>query len=423
MKRALVWFKTDLRLHDNEVLCQALSWADEVIPFYCFESYAQTTAIGTQKEGAHRSRFKFESAQDLETNLRERGSGLIVVQGDDVIDELLQVAERYKVQRVYAKKEVAYEERLQLQRAESELLKRGITLELFSTSTLYQAVDLPFSIKEIPDVFTAFRKKVEKDSQIRACCSAPLEIKSPTLFAQDWSCMLTEDSKSDVRSSFPFAGGESAALSRLENYLSEGFILSYKETRDQLHGTDYSTKFSPWLAQGCLSPRTIYHAVKAFEDKHGGNESTYWVIFELLWRDFFRFSFKKHHVKYFDLYGISGYDSESPIDHSTFDQWRTGQTGNDLIDALMHELNQTGFMSNRGRQLVASYLIHELKCDWRYGAAYFEEQLIDYDVCSNWGNWAYIAGVGNDPRGGRQFNIEKQAELYDKKYVFRELWK
>jgi deoxyribodipyrimidine photo-lyase len=94
----------------------------------------------------------------------------------------------------------------------------------------------------------------------------------------------------------------------------------------------------------------------------------------------------------------------------------------DFVDANMIELKLTGFMSNRGRQNVASYLCNDLKLDWRYGAEYFEQQLIDYDVCSNWGNWAYIAGVGNDPRSDRYFNIKKQADQYDADKHYRNLW-
>jgi deoxyribodipyrimidine photo-lyase len=105
-----------------------------------------------------------------------------------------------------------------------------------------------------------------------------------------------------------------------------------------------------------------------------------------------------------------------------FQKWIDGKTGNDFVDANMVELKQTGFMSNRGRQNVASYLCHDLNIDWRYGAAYFEEQLIDYDVSSNWCNWAYIAGVGNNPRGKSVFNIEKQANDYDRDKSYRKLW-
>jgi deoxyribodipyrimidine photo-lyase len=110
-------------------------------------------------------------------------------------------------------------------------------------------------------------------------------------------------------------------------------------------------------------------------------------------------------------------------DKVNFDKWVKGETGVPFIDANMRELQQTGFMSNRGRQNVASFLTKDLGIDWTWGAAYFESQLIDYDVCSNWGNWAYIAGVGNDPRGHRFFNIEKQAHDYDKEHKYRELWK
>ena len=85
-------------------------------------------------------------------------------------------------------------------------------------------------------------------------------------------------------------------------------------------------------------------------------------------------------------------------------------------------MNNTGFMSNRGRQNAASYLMHTMKIDWRLGAAYFEKMLIDYDPCSNYGNWIYIAGVGNDPRGGREFNIRKQVETYDPNGDYQKLW-
>lgn len=125
---------------------------------------------------------------------------------------------------------------------------------------------------------------------------------------------------------------------------------------------------------------------------------------------------KKHRHQFFLQTGIKSTDSPSQSNNQELLQkWIEGQTNHDFINANMIELKLTGFMSNRGRQNVASYLCHDLKLDWRYGAAYFEQQLIDYDVCSNWGNWAYLAGVGNDPRGDRYFNIDKQANDYDSK--------
>jgi deoxyribodipyrimidine photo-lyase len=132
---------------------------------------------------------------------------------------------------------------------------------------------------------------------------------------------------------------------------------------------------------------------------------------------------KKHGHQFFLPSGIKPVETiVQQHNEELLQKWVHGETGNDFIDANMIELKQTGFMSNRGRQNVASYLCHDLKLDWRYGAAYFQQQLIDYDVSSNWGNWAYLAGVGNDPRGQRYFNIEKQANDYDSKQQFRKLW-
>jgi len=173
---------------------------------------------------------------------------------------------------------------------------------------------------------------------------------------------------------------------------------------------------------GCISPRTVYWELKQYELAHGANDSTYWLVFELLWRDYFRFAMKKHKQKFFQLGGIHGKSVAASRDMHVVQQWVNGTTGVDFVDANMLELRHTGFMSNRGRQNVASYFCNELAQDWRIGAAYFEEQLIDYDVASNWCNWAYLAGVGNDPRGNRYFDTEKQAKQYDPRAEYRKLW-
>jgi deoxyribodipyrimidine photo-lyase len=187
-------------------------------------------------------------------------------------------------------------------------------------------------------------------------------------------------------------------------------------------GEGYSSKFSPWLANGSLSARKIFAEIKKFEEEVEANESTYWLVFELLWRDYFRFVAKKYGNKIFYKGGIKNKKNNYTNDFDSFEKWRTGKTGNDFVDANMIELLKTGFMSNRGRQNVASYLCKDLKTDWRWGASWFESQLIDYDVASNWCNWMYIAGVGNDPRENRYFNINKQAEMYDADNSYRRLW-
>ena len=427
MKRAIVWFKSDLRLHDNETLVRAIEMSDEIIPVYCFDKFHfKKTEFGFNKTGNFRTQFLLESLIDLEKNLRAIGSALIIVEGKPEV-ELIELAKKYEVQKVYAKKEVAYEEIKTQELVEKELWKINCLFETFSTSTLYHAQDLPFPLKEIPDVFTNFRKRIEKESSIRKVFATPTSIHSPKIEKQNLPTLAKlgfKKSNVDSRVLFNFKGGETEGYKRLHFYLFESKAIStYKKTRNELIGENYSSKFSAWLSLGCLSPRQIFNEIKKYEDQYAENESTYWLIFELLWRDYFRFMMKKYRHQFFLQNGIK--PSETYINKHNleqFDTWKNSQTGNDLVDATMLELKQTGFISNRGRQIVASYLCYDLKLDWRYGAAYFEEQLIDYDVCSNWGNWAYIAGVGNDPRGGRVFNIEKQAQDYDKNGAYRNLW-
>lgn len=427
IKNALVWFKTDLRIEDNETLLKAISQSEKIIPIYCFdEAHFETTPYGFKKTGPFRAQFLLESLQDLDVNLRKLGSGLRIVFGKPEI-EIPKLVLEYKAQKVFSKREVAIEEIQTEKEVRTELFKLRCELETFSTSTLYHAEDLPFSIKDIPDVFTNFRKKTEKDSEIRHPFDAPSKINSPEISPLELPTLealgLTKTAI-DSRAVLQFKGGESEAMQRLKHYFFETqYLSSYKETRNGMVGANYSSKFSSWLALGCITPRFIYAEIKKYEKQFGANDSTYWLVFELLWRDFFRFMFKKYQTKFFLYEGIKTEKVNSKsLNEKLLSQWINGTTPSDFINANMLELQQTGFMSNRGRQNVASYFCNEMNMDWRIGAAYFEEQLIDYDVCSNWGNWAYLAGVGNDPRGHRYFNIEKQANDYDKNKSYRKLW-
>jgi deoxyribodipyrimidine photo-lyase len=427
MKISIVWFKTDLRLYDNETLIQAIAQSEQILPVYCFdEAHFKKTKLGFQKTGNFRTQFLLESLIDLDNNLRAIGSGLLIVKGKPEV-EIAKIALQYQVQKVFAKEETAYDELQTEVRVRKELLGINCQLETFGTSTLYHMHDLPFSMNDIPDVFTNFRKRVEKESKIRPVFTKPKIINSPkvdVLTLPSITQLGAEYNGIDIRSTIAFKGGETEAWKRLQHYFFNTKSLSnYKETRNQLVGADYSSKFSAWLALGCISARSIYDQVQQYERTVIANESTYWLVFELLWRDYFRFIMKKYGSRFFQKNGIKQTvlraQNQNP---KLFEAWKSGQTGNDFIDANMKELKLTGFMSNRGRQNVASYLCNDLKLDWRYGAAYFEQQLIDYDVCSNWGNWAYLAGVGNDPRGIRAFNIEKQANDYDRNRGYRNLW-
>jgi deoxyribodipyrimidine photo-lyase len=342
-------------------------------------------------------------------------------------EELLKIAESYKATKIYAQQEIAHEEQATEKRVKAALQKLNCELETFESNCLYTENQLPFKRNELPDVFTHFRKLVEKLTKVQSPLPQPSKINTPKIEQPVFPTLQDLDLtkiEPDTRAALAFKGGETEALARLKHYFEETKCIStYKETRNGLVGANYSSKFSAWLALGCISPKTIYERLKIYEKTYGENDSTYWLFFELLWRTYFRLVMKKYGHQLFLKEGIKASKTTSALpNYQLLEKWKNGNTGVDFIDANMLELKLTGFMSNRGRQNVASYLINDLKQDWRYGAAYFEEQLIDYDVSSNWGNWAYLAGVGNDPRSNRYFNIEKQANDYDKDKQYRNLW-
>jgi deoxyribodipyrimidine photo-lyase len=427
-KTILVWFRNDLRIHDNEILLEATQKASTILPVFIFDPrYFNETVFKTQKTGSFRTQFILESVADLKKSLQKLGGDLLVIQGHP--EELLpQICEKYNVNEVYHHREVASEETEISSEVEDVLWKKQINLKHFIGHTMYHKEDLPFPIKDIPDVFTTFRKKVEREGIIRPAFETPTGINVPDNLEETALPSLTDlgikEEKIDNRRAIDFNGGETEGLARLKYYLWDTDLLkTYKITRNGLIGANYSSKLSPWLSAGCLSSREIYWEIKKYEHERGANDSTYWLIFELLWRDYFRFMFKKHGTQFFMEGGFKGKENEhADNQEELFEKWKNADTGVPFIDANMKELNLTGFMSNRGRQNVASYLVKDLKVNWTWGAAYFEEKLIDYNPASNWGNWAYVAGVGNDPRENRHFNIEKQANDYDPKGEYRKLW-
>ena len=169
---------------------------------------------------------------------------------------------------------------------QAELFKVRCELETISTSTLYHAEDLPFSIKDIPDVFSTFRKKTEQETPIRKTFQSPTAIHSPEIppiTLPSFEDLNLNFTPMDKRAAIQFKGGETEALKRLNHYFFASKHLStYKETRNGLIGKDYSSKFSAWLAMGCISPRFVYQELKNYEIQFGANESTYGLIFELI---------------------------------------------------------------------------------------------------------------------------------------------
>lgn len=425
---AILWFRNDLRLHDNEALTLALSRSDYVIPVYIFDPrvYQANTVYGFRKTGKHRCKFLIECVRDLRENLKKRGSNLLVRVGFPE-DEIAKIAEEFRTSWVFCNRERTDEEVKVQDALEKKLWALGQELVYARGKMLFYTSDLPFPISHTPDTFSSFRKEVENFVPIRQPLPTPESIPLPVENI-NWGNIPTLEDFDFTTEDFSFqktrfVGGETSALKQLNYYLWEtDNIARYKESRNDLLGWDFSSKLSAWLAAGAISPKMIYHEVKRYEKERRSNESTYWLIFELLWRDFFRLMGKKYGNKIFKLSGTADGYAPDNIDLVLFEKWASGNTGVPFIDANMKELNATGYMSNRGRQNVASFLVKDMKLNWLLGAMYFESMLIDYDPCSNYGNWNYVAGVGSDPRENRYFNILSQAKRYDPQAEFIKHW-
>jgi deoxyribodipyrimidine photo-lyase len=384
--------------------------------------------FGLPKTGAIRARFLRESVQDLRGSLQDLGADL-VVRHERPEAALPALAREVGAREVLMFQEIGTEERDTEDAVKAALADTDAQPGFFWGKTLYHIDDLPFEdAADIPDVYTNFRKGVEKQSRVRPPIDAPAslpplpdDVEPGTIPTLD-DLGVGGDGRVDDRSVLPFEGGETRGLDRIDEYIwREDCLKKYKATRNGLLGANYSSKFSPWLAHGCITPRQIHEEVERYEDQRFDNKSTYWMKFELIWRDFHTFASWKAGDQLFAPGGPAGKTPDWRDYDEAFERWCNGTTGIPFVDANMRELNRTGFMSNRGRQNVASMLSMSLRQDWRKGAAYFESRLVDYDVCSNWGNWAYNSGVGHDPRD-RYFNIVKQAQRYDSDGEYVRYW-
>lgn len=422
----LIWFTNNLRITDCESVTKACS-GEKVVAVYFFDpKYLEIDVFGFKRTEKFRAKFLIESVTNLQQNLKKHNITLLVYH-DSPEQVLPNLIDTYQIDTIFLQKEWTSEETEMLQTVKAAVSAKVNFIESYD-QFLFHPKDIPYrSFKSIPDIFTQFRKKCEKYSLVKPIFKAPAVLSVSNNIENDTQIPTLkqlgfEEFYVDPRSAFPFQGGEDKAFERLHYYLWESKKLaSYKKTRNGLIGEDYSSKLSAWLANGCISPRTIYWQVSKFEEKVVKNQDTYWLIFELIWRDYFKYISLKYGNKIFLLGGIRDRNYSWRHDESTAKEWLQAATKEPFVNANMLELSTTGWMSNRGRQNVASFWAKELEQDWRIGAAYFESLLIDYDVHSNWGNWMYNSGVGNDPRD-RKFNIKRQADTYDRNGDYQNLW-
>ncbi len=447
MKSHLLCFTQDLRLSDNPLLAQASADAESLLAVYIWPPQ-QTTRWGCPRLGPARERFIWRQLHDLRQQLRQTGNDLLVYRGQ-FAQVVAAIVADYQIETIFIEQQFATEEMQALQR----LTEFGLTVQTDWQSGLYSHhywQNLPTTKSGQSLIFTEFRRHIEAENwPIQAPISAPTllppapagSLARPLLTGastylidpEDWpyadqahatDLNLLRVQPATRAEEFDFYCDSASAWRRIEQYFEQGHGHHYKLSRDQLAGANSSSRWSAWLAQGVFSARQLMARVRLAEQQQGANSSTYWLWFELLWRDYFRYLQAQVGARFFYASGLRQAETIAPpsFDTARFARWCQGQTGVDLVDAGMRELNQTGYCSNRMRQILASFWLNELQGDWRAGAAWFEYQLIDYDVYSNYGNWLYLAGLGTDPRGGRHFNIERQITQFDADGRYRDYW-
>ncbi|MEM9345880.1 MAG: DASH family cryptochrome [Planctomycetota bacterium] len=426
--RTLLWFRRNLRI-DDQPLFEGL--AGQTIGVWVLDpqELLSQDPLGFPRCGDHRLQFILESVADLRRSMRELGTDLLVRVGEPeaIIPQLASEAGATDLRFI---REPGTEER----GVEKRLLNamahdlNTCTTEALPLETLFDIQDVLSHASELPEVFSKWRRWCEKKLGFVQPTPQPSVIEPLDAGIEPGDIPSLKDldrtpPAADRRSVLSFSGGEQAGQQRLRSWVFDGdHLRRYKETRNGLIGESYSSKLSPWLALGCLSPRRVAEQTLAYEQQRVSNDSTYWLRFELMWREYFRFYLLKHGRSLFNTAGPQQVPLQWSQDAGRFHAWYECRTGIDFIDANMRELARTGFMSNRGRQNVASFLTKNLGIDWRWGARWFESCLVDYCPAANWGNWAYAAGVGADPRGFRGFDVVSQARRYDPESKYTAMW-
>lgn len=390
-KVVLVWFRNDLRLHDNEVLVEAIHKSDLIIPVYCFDPrYYKVNKFQQKNTGINRTCFLLETVAQLKAKLQELHSDLMTFVGYP--EEILpQLCAKYEVDEVYHHREVAHRETWISELVEAALWENKINLRHFIGHTLYHKEDLPFPIKDIPNKFNIFRKKIERESTVRKPLEAPQEIHSPQHLEHTEVPGLEElgFSAEDIQTvaGKSFDGGEDAGMAKLQEILNPDY-----------NGMQNYTLISPYIATGALSPMYVYAEMQQ-SNLHLNKKRFDRLLTALLWRDYFRFMLKKYPNVFFKPSGLlEDLEISEEMESESINNWKNGTTGEELVDEAIFSLRKDGNITYGNRKLLASYFTQQISPNWLVGASFFEEHLLDYAPASNYGYWSHIAGVGTSDK-------------------------
>ena len=427
-KCAVLWFRQDLRIHDNEALSDALQHANTVVPVYVFDRrvFEGRTDFGFPKTSKLRASFIIEAVEDLRNSLRQLGSDLIVRHGIPET-EIFKIANEVKSSWVFCNRERTDEEVEVQDKLENLMWSIGQEVRFSRGKMLYYTQDLPFPVTHAPDGFFHFRRDVERYVTIREPLPNPdklMPVPGDLPVGEIPDLKKLGYSNYNANADLTLKGGEKKALELLHDYIWESKgLVNHKKGQSDFSESCKTSMLSPYLSQGCLSPKKLFWNVKQFEKENNQSQGTRTFIHDLMQRDFFRLLTKKYGNLVFQYGGIGNENSDPPpVNEDLARRWTIAQTGVPIVDACMTQLNQTGYLSFKGRQVAASFLIHDLNINWLYGASYFESVLLDYDPCSNYCNWMYVAGCGLDQKDERKVNVINESRRFDPSGDYIKRW-
>jgi deoxyribodipyrimidine photo-lyase len=395
VRRGIVLFTCDLRVHDNAALSTAIAECREVVPAFVLDEALLAGGCGAP----NRLSFLLDCLADLDGSLQARGARLVLRRGE-VVAEAMRLAARHRAEAIYMSADTTPYARARERRLRRACCEQGIELVALPGPSIVEPGAVVPSGGGHYRVFTPYWR-VWRAQPVPAPLSAPRRIPAPaTLPAPRLPSLrsLTRKAPSPGLA----AGGETLARKRLDAWV-KGPLSDYEQGHDDLAG-EATSHLSAHVHFGCLSPRQMLARVR---DRPGAEA----FVRQLCWRDF-------HRQVLADRPDLPRRDYRPRGDRWRRDgrgleAWRAGLTGYPIVDAGMRQLAGEGFMHNRARLIVGSFLTKLLYVDWREGAAHFAGLLADADVANNVGNWQWLAGTGNDTRPNRVLNPLRQAHRFD----------
>ena len=395
MRTAIVLLTRDLRVHDNPALATAAHEAERIVPLFVFDKAILESAFARPNRVA----FLLDALRDLDASLTARGARLVLRSGD-VAAETLALVRDVAASAVFVAEDASgYAQRRQ-RRLEEACRRERIDLRVTPGVTVAPLSSIETTAGNRYSVFTPFYRAWSRAAR-RPVQPAPRRLSMPAAASRGTMPTLVRLVDGSPSPELP-PGGETHGRQRLSAWLRSG-IVGYDADHDTL-GADATSRLSPYLHFGCLSPLEV-------ERRAAGVAGAAPFVRQLAWRDFFhQLLAARPETTHEDMRPRGERWSG---DRDALEAWKNGETGYPIVDAGMRQLLREGYMHNRARLITASFLVRDLRIDWRAGARHFFDWLVDGDVANNVGNWQWVAGTGANPRPNRAFNALRQAHRFD----------